>query len=258
MKNIILKLPSALLLILLIKTNAIATVNIEAIRQSDRDEGLYNNISLSLTHSEGNTDISSRKLKLRSDHITKNNHAFISASFKRGEKDKKEYMDKGFAHIRGIMATSKPLAGEFFIQREYNDFTLLKDRKLIGTGARIRALNGVNQTSQLRLFLGLGVMWEEEVIDYTPDEEEKLYRATNYLSFRWEAKEKASLSATAYYQPSLKGPDDYRILFDGTIAFVITKQLSFTFDINYRYDSEPPIGVERDDLEITNGISLNF
>lgn len=258
MKSHIKKLPLALIILFAMKTSAIATVNIEAIRQSDKDEGFYNNISLNLTHSEGNTDISSRKLKLRSDYITENNHAFISASFQRGEKDKKEYMDKGFVHVRGIAATSSFLSGELFAQREYNDFTLLKDRRLIGVGARLRAINKEKDNSKIRLFMGIGVMWEEETIDYTPDEEEKLYRSTNYLSFRWEAKEKASLSATTYYQPSMKGSDDYRILFDGTIAFVITEQLSFTFDINYRYDSEPPIGVERKDMEITNGINVNF
>lgn len=246
------------LLLFLTHTNAFATVNIEAIRQSDKDKGLYNNLSLNLTHSEGNTDISSRKIKLRSDYIAENNHAFISASFQRGKNNDKEYMDKGFAHIRGITATNSTFAGELFAQREYNDFTLLKDRKLVGTGVRMSAISEEDESSQIRLFLGIGMMWEEETIDYTPDEEVKLRRSTNYLSFRWERKEKASLSATAYYQPSLKGPDDYRILFDGTIAFDITSQLSFTFDINYRYDSEPPIGVERKDMEITNGININF
>lgn len=258
MNFILKKLPPSVIFLFFMKTTASATVNIEAIRQSDRDEGFFNNITLSLSHSEGNTDIASRKLKLRSDYIAENNHAFISASFQRGEKDNKEYMDKGFIHIRGITATDKAVAGELFVQREYNDFTLLKDRKLIGTGTRVRAINKEKETSKLRLLLGIGVMWEEETIDYTPDDKEKLSRSTNYLSFRWEAREKASLSATTYYQPSMKDSDDYRILFDGSIGFVITDQLSFTFDINYRYDSEPPTGVERYDFEITNGISLNF
>lgn len=144
------------------------------------------------------------------------------------------------------------------MQKEYNEFTLLKDRELAGGGLRVALVQEEDQNSSVNIYLGIGVMWEQEVLDLSPDEETEIYRSTNYISCRLKANDTTTLAATAYYQPDLEDSSDYRVIFDGTLAFKITRSLSFTFNINYRFDNEPPAGIKRYDTEITNGISLNF
>ena len=248
-----------LFLIFISEGMALATVNIETIRSEKDVEGFSSSLSLKLGYIEGNSNIRNAETKLRSDYLAGERHFFLAASHKRGEKDEERYLDKGFAHLRLINRFSGSLSGELFLQKEYNEFTLLEDRQLAGTGLRIALLqDDEEQNSGGGIYLGIGLMWEKEVLDLSPDEETKIYRSTNYISCRMKASETTTLAATAYYQPDLDDSSDYRILFDGTLAFKITDSLAFTFDINYRFDNEPPAGIKKYDTEITNGISLSF
>ena len=254
-------IPALLLLLFISEGAALATVNIETIRRDEGKEGFSNSLSFKLGYIEGNTNIKRGETALRSDYLSGRQHFFLAASHKRGDKDEERYMDKGFAHLRLINELSDRLSGEIFLQKEYNEFTLLKDRKLAGTGLRIALVQGESDDDkglEASVYLGIGVMWENELLDLGPDEETEIYRSTNYISCRLKANDTTTLAATVYYQSDLKEASDYRVLFDGTLAFKITRSLSFTFDINYRFDNEPPAGVKKYDTEITNGISLNF
>lgn len=251
-------IPVLLLLILITEGSAFATVNIETIRREKEVEGFSNSLSLKFGYIEGNTNIRNAETRLRSDYLSGKQHYFLAASHKRGEKDEERYLDKAFAHLRLISELSNGLSGEIFLQKEYNEFTLLKDRELAGGGLRVALVQEEEQDSSANIYLGIGVMWEQEVLDLSPDEETEIYRSTNYISCRLQANDTTTLAATAYYQPDLEDSSDYRVIFDGTLAFKITRSLSFTFNINYRFDNEPPAGIKRYDTEITNGISLNF
>ncbi len=250
-----------LLLILITEGTALATVNIETIRREKEVEGFSNSLSLKLGYIKGNTNIRNAETRLRSDYLSGKRHFFLAASHKRGEKDEERYLDKGFAHLRLINELSERLSGEIFLQKEYNEFTFLKDRELAGAGLRVALVQGEekeDQNSSASIYLGIGVIWEQEVLDLSPDEETEIYRSTNYISCRLKVNDTTTMAATSYYQPDMDDSSDYRVLFDGTLAFKITKRLSFTFDVNYRFDNEPPAGVKKYDTEITNGISLNF
>ena len=248
-----------IILIFTIEGKALATVNIETIRSDKDAEGFSNSLSLKLGYIEGNSNIRNAETKIRSDYLEGKRHIFLAASHKRGEKDEERYLDKGFAHLRLISKLSDSFSGELFMQKEYNEFTLLEDRQLAGTGIRIALFQEEEeQSSTSHIYIGIGIMWEKEVLDINPDDETEIYRSTNYISCRVRTNETTTLAATAYYQPDLDDSSDYRLLFDGTLAFKITDSLAFTFDINYRFDNEPPAGIKRYDTEITNGISLSF
>ena len=254
-------IPALLLLLFISEGTALATVNIETIRRDEGKEGFSNSLSFKLGYIEGNTNIKRGETALRSDYLSGRQHFFLAASHKRGDKDEERYMDKGFAHLRFINELSDRLSGELFLQKEYNEFTLLKDRELAGAGLRVALVQSGRQDDKdlsTSLYLGIGMMWENELLDLSPDEETEIYRSTNYISCSLKANDTTTLAATAYYQPDLEETSDYRNLFEGTLAFKITESLSFTFDINYRFDNEPPAGVKGYDTEITNGISLNF
>ncbi len=253
--------PLFLLIAVVFPLHAHATVNIESIRSGEKEAGLHNRLSFNLAYTEGNTDVTNLKTTLRSDYYAQNYHAFLAASLQRGEKDDERYLNKGFVHLRGMKPVSRRFTLEGFFQHEYNDFTLLEERRLAGAGIRIKAIerkSGESADSDLTLYVGLGLMREKEVIDYPPEVTDNFTRSTNYLSCRWKLDDRVNFTGTLYYQPRLSDLDDYRILFDGGFDFAITEVITFGISVNYRYDSEPPVGVEDYDIEILNGITLSF
>ena len=65
-------------------------------------------------------------------------------------------------------------------------------------------------------------------------------------------------TSTIYYQFDIWQLSDYRILASGALEISITKKIGFITEIQYRFDSEPPPDIVEYDLEIVNGITLNF
>ncbi len=232
-----------------------ATVNIETLRGGEDKSGFDSTLAYSFYEASGNTEIESRKASLRTDYRSKSFDAFLVVSEKRGKKSDSLYMDKGFAHLRLMVPIRASVISEVFIQKEYNDFTLLLDRRLGGGGLRFALLKDKGNYS---VHLGLGAMREREVLNLTPNITTRYTRLTNYLSMKFKINETLTFSGTGYYQPRSDKSEDYRILFDGGFTFKISKHLYFALEVNHRRDSLPPLGVEKDDTEITNSIKVNF
>lgn len=232
-----------------------ATVNIETLRSGEDKNGFDSTLSYSFYGASGNTEIESNKASLRTDYRSNNYNAFLIVSQKRGKKSDSLYMDKGFAHLRLMVPVTKVISTEVFIQKEYNDFTLLLDRRLAGGGLRFTLLKDKDNYS---LHLGVGAMREREVLNLTPNITTRYTRLTNYLSMKFKINETLNFSGTGYYQPRSDKSEDYRILFDGGFTFKISKHFDVTLEVNHRRDSLPPLGVEKDDTEITNSIKLRF
>ena len=243
------------LIIIVLPESVLATVNIETLRSGEEENGFDSTLAYSFYEASGNTEIESHKTTLRTDYQTDSYDAFLVVSEKRGKKADALYMDKGFVHLRFIMPVSKVITPEVFIQKEYNDFTLLLDRRLGGGGLRFALLK---DNPNYNIHLGLGAMREREVLDLTPNLTTRYTRFTNYLSMKFKINETLSFTGTGYYQPRLDKSEDYRILFDGGFTFKITKHLDFAVEVNHRRDSLPPLGVEKDDTEITNSIKVRF
>lgn len=239
-------------------TSSSATVNIESMRKKKEEKGFQSNLSFTLGYTSGNTDVMNLKTSLRTDYFSSDYDAFLAASIQRGEKDDSRYQNKGFIHLRGMKPASNTTTIEGFIQHEFNDFTLLKSRQLLGAGGRFTLIDLSHPDKTKKLFVGVGAMREWEDIDTNPEEEIETTRSTNYISGRYELDERIRMSGTVYYQPRFSELSDYRLLFDGGLAFDITESVAFLIKINYRYDSKPPVGVEDYDFEITNGLTLSF
>lgn len=61
---------------------------------------------------------------------------------------------------------------------------------------------------------------------------------------------------TAY--PNLTDTGAYRALLDAGISVAMTNTLSLTAGINYRYDSDPGVGLKKGDASFVTGVSLRF
>ena len=239
-----------------------AQVNIETLRRLDSKPGWYNDINLSLTYQSGNTDLLRFKSSLRSDYWFDKYHTFGIATLQHGEQGGKLYTDKGFIHLRGARSIYEHLGVEMFLQKQFNESILLRDRNLAGGGIRISVLKQRTNTKNtgLNLYLGIGAMWENEVIndDQHGHMETNIIRSTNYISATWHIDKRFSVVITGYYQPYTQRFSDFRVLSESRFEVHVTKRVSINTRLNLRYDSEPPTDVEPHDVEIVNGLSYKF
>jgi putative salt-induced outer membrane protein YdiY len=61
---------------------------------------------------------------------------------------------------------------------------------------------------------------------------------------------------TAY--PNMTDTGSYRALLDAGISVAMTNTLSLTAGVNYRYDSDPGVGLKKGDASFVTGVSLRF
>ena len=261
-KMCIIKYAVSLTCLLVLTVGAKAQVNIETLRRLDSKPGWYNDITLSLTYQSGNTDLLRFKSSLRSDYWFDKYHTFGIATLQQGKQGGKLYTDKGFIHLRGARSIIEHLGVEMFLQKQFNESILLRDRNLAGGGMRISVLKRRTITSGtgLNLYLGIGAMWENETINDKGhgEIETNIIRSTNYISAAWRIDKRFTVVVTGYFQPYTQRFSDFRILSESRFDFHVTKTVSINTRLNIRYDSEPPTDVEAHDLEIVNGLSYKF
>lgn len=237
-----------------------AQVNIftgETMKQMRLESGFYNSIALDLTYRAGNTDLFTARTRFRSDYLTETYHSFIFGSLQQGRKSGAFFINKGMAHARIIRGLTQHVLVESFVQKQFNESILLSDRNLVGGGVRFTSHP---RNSRFNLYLGIGAMWEHERIN---DKERgnittRIVRSTNYINWTGQLDERITTSATGYYQVYVRRFRDYRVLFEGSLTFRLTTKLTFPIRVNFRYDSEPPTGIRKHDVEIFNGLRYTF
>ena len=237
-----------------------AQVNIftgETMKQMQLKSGWYNSINLDLTYRSGNSDLLTTRTRFRSDYLTKTYHGFVFGSLQQGRKDNIFFVNKGMAHARIIRSLTQHVLVESFIQKQFNESILLNDRNLAGGGVRFASHP---RDSRFNVYLGIGAMWEHERINDAKRGEitTHIVRSTNYINWTGKLDERITTSATGYYQVYVQRFQDYRILFEGSITFRLTTKLAFPLRVNLRYDSEPPTGIRKHDVEIFNGLRYTF
>ena len=163
----------------------------------------------------------------------------------------------------GGRSITQHLGVEIFLQKQFNESILLRDRNLAGGGMRILVLKqrtGAKDGTGLNLYLGIGGMWENETINDKRhrEVETNIIRSTNYISATWRIDKRFSVVITGYFQPYTQRFSDFRVLSENRLEFHLTEKVSINTRLNLRYDSEPPTGVKSHDLEIVNGLSYKF
>ncbi len=237
-----------------------AQVNIftsETVKQMQLEPGWYNRINLDLAYRAGNTALLSLTTRFRTDYLAKTYHGFIFGSLQQERRSGTFLTNKGMVHGRIIRKFTQHLLLESFIQKQFNESILLNDRNLVGGGIRFATHP---PKSKFNLYLGIGAMWEHERINDAEIGEitTRIIRSTNYINWTGRLDERITTSATGYYQVHVERVQDYRILFQGSVTFRVTTKLAFPIRLNFRYDSEPPTGIQKHDVEIFNGLSYTF
>ena len=95
-------------------------------------------------------------------------------------------------------------------------------------------------------------MHEMEKYNKIPQEQSFL-KSTNYLNYQVNVLQIVELQNVVYYQFKLENPEDYRILWNGTLTINTSKGISFHMNTHYRFDKSGDSY-----FEISNGFGFQF
>ena len=238
----------------------LAQINTEAMRSENVTDGFINKVNVDFGIEKADAEVIELAAAYRVDYFNPTGlHIFFILNYENGyeqEKglDKNQVVNKGFGHLRMTKMISSKLFFEVFTQIGFNDFLLMKDRKLAGSGLRYKMVSN----DRMNTFLGIGLMQENEIYDMVNEPEKKLLRSTNYLRWNINIAENTELYNTVYYQFSSSDINDYRLLYDGSIDFSVNENLSFFIELNYRYDNDPHGNMGKSYIQLNNGIEFTF
>ena len=238
----------------------LAQINTEAMRSENVTDKFINKVNVDFGIEKADAELIELAAAYRLDYFNPTGlHVFLILNYENGyeqEKglDKNQVVNKGFGHLRMTKMISSKLFFEVFTQFGFNDFLLMKNRKLAGSGLRYK----MGSNDRMNTFLGIGLMQENEIYDLVNEPEKKLLRSTNYLRWNINITENTELNNTVYYQFSSSDINDYRLLYDGSIDFSVDENLSFFIELNYRYDNDPHGDMVKSYIQLNNGIEFTF
>ena len=250
---------SHFLRLVLMSGYVICQVNTEAMRNAKDNSGITNSLGFDFGFEKSNQEVMEIAGKYRLDYISKNGmHSFFVINYDNGyekESDQKNsIVNKGFSHLRFTKNISDLLYVELFMQYGFNDFLLMKERQLFGSGIRYNIVD----REKINGFLGVGLMREDEKYDLETNENMSLLRSTNYFTWHFKISDNTTLQNTAYYQFDLSRSSDSRLLYDGDLNIALNERLAFTLTLNYRQDSEPHGDLGKSYIQLKNGIEYIF
>ena len=238
----------------------LAQINTEAMRSENVTDGFINKVNVDFGIEKADAEVIELAAAYRVDYFNPTGlHIFFILNYENGyeqEKglEKNQVVNKGFGHLRMTKMISSKLFFEVFTQFGFNDFLLMKDRKLAGSGLRYKMVSN----DRMNTFLGIGLMQENEIYDIVNEPEKKLLRSTNYLRWNINIAKNTELYNTVYYQFSSSDINDYRLLYDGSIDFSVNENLSFFIELNYRYDNDSHGDMGKSYIQLNNGIEFTF
>ena len=159
-----------------------------------------------------------------------------------------DFENDGFQHLRVSKHLNANYTSETYIQNQFDPVRKIKNRKLFGTGVRMK-LSEKN-------FIGVSTFYELEAL--TNDVVNKDIRLSTYLQLDFDISEKIQFLTTTYIQPNVKQFADFKLSTESQLNFEITKNLSFTNTIEAIYDTYPASGVKEFSYSLQNGIKFNF
>ena len=159
-----------------------------------------------------------------------------------------DFENDGFQHLRISKHLNPRYTSETFIQNQFDPVRKIENRKLFGSGVRMK-LSEKN-------FIGASTFYELETL--TNNMENNDVRLSTYLQLDFDISEKIQFLTTTYVQPNIKQFTDFKLSTESQLNFEITKNLSFTNTIEAIYDTYPAYGVKELSYRLQNGIQFNF
>jgi hypothetical protein len=223
-----------------------------------RQEGFYGAVKLDFNFKHGNSRITQLGQGVRLSFTLKRHTVFFINNIQFGKSRGEDFVNNGFSHLRYNLRIFEWFVYEIFSQHEWNEFTLLEARALLGTGVRFVIL----RQEKMEVVCGLSYMLEYERLDITEDMSDQpetlFHRSSNYLVIKIELTPGTLFFNTIYFQPRFKDLSDFRVLDEGGIMVKLTKDISLGLSLNLRYDSKPPTNTKPLDIEMKNFLYFQF
>ena len=240
-------------------SHSTAQVNTERMRNENVEKTFTNKFKLDFGYETSKDEIFDILFTASSNFYIQNNlHAFLVMNYQNGfisnNKGKDIILNRGFGHLRFTKSLIPNLDIELFFQAGFNDFILIKDRKLFGSGLRKKIVH----KETIKSFIGIGFMQEKEIYDLKQNFEQLLLRQTSYSTILYQISEDIYLNNILYFQPSIKDINDFRLLLENELQFKINKAFRINVNINYRFDNDPHGGSKKSYFQINNGFELDF
>jgi len=238
-------------------------VNTERYRKDYETLGFTLTNTTGFNYETGNTEELeiSESVRLDWNNPIQDYYAVLEYDFKTASNVKTK--DKGFIHLRTIRdLKGNYFFGEAFTQYEMDRFLNLQSRFLFGGGLRVDFISMLkeNDTTQnnVKLFAGVGLMYENEVYS----SEETIYishlRSTNYISLIMAITADVDLGVVYYYQPAIKDFKDYRHTTDIKFRMKISDRLSLLFTVRHKHRSLIVDDTDKNDLQLQSAIVLRL
>jgi len=135
-------------------------------------------------------------------------------------------------------------------QFESDEQQRLDGRSLIGAALGRSVVN--SRAQRLDLFAGVANNRENFEGEPSVDSMEGI------LGSRYRLRGFADFDASLIVFPALEGGDRYRVQFDASLSFDLVSDLDFKTTFYDRYDSQPPLGNEKNDYGVTVGLSWSY
>ena len=248
-----------ILFLILHISHATAQVNTEWMRDENVEKTFTNKLKLDFGYETSKDEIFDILFTASSNFYIQNNlHAFLVMNYQNGfisNSDGRDIiLNRGFSHLRFTKSINSNLDIELFFQAGFNDFILIKDRKLFGSGLR----KNIVQMEAIKSFLGIGFMQEKEIYDLKQNFEQLLLRQTSYSTILYQISEDIYLNNILYFQPSIKDINDFRLLLENELQFKVNNAFRINVNINYRFDNDPHGDSKKSYFQINNGFEFDF
>ena len=241
-----------LILMILLPNISFGQVNIESIRNNNKEKPFWGEAKGGLELQRGNVDITSFDINILIHFKNKKHHMFLQSKSAQGQQSDKKFKNNSFVHLRWTWMKWNIIGPELFTQLQQDEFKALKIRQLNGGGLRAELI----KKEDISLSLGSGAMLDHEVV--LDKQTSTLWRSTSYLTFlkSFDEKKKNLILLTLYYQPLLSNHKDYRINLEANVRTILISSWNIFIDnsINYLYDTTPPGDILTNDLIIKTNL----
>lgn len=190
----------------------------------------------------------------------KNEYIFIN-QFNYYSSSGSPFISTGYSHFRVNFLRKRIVSYESYAQAQYDKGRNMPLRWLIGSGIRYRVLD----RNKNYMHLGLGIIREHERWKSLDDESilitPQLWKVSSYVSSNIQFNEYVRVIFIGYYQSGYdKSIEKLRNRINSSLNLVvkINSFLSLTTNVNYQYEDQPVIPINKTIYSITNGLQLNF
>ena len=224
------------------------------------EEGLGISSKLSGNSIQGNASVLFLKYSLNFSYKKEKHYLRLLSGGSNINQDKEMVSNNLFSQLRYNYVFNEKSKVFVFSQLQSNAILLLERRFLVGAGYRRSVVNfHKDSIKSFKIDLSAGVMQENELLNRTNLEIDEKYH-TNYTRMIFslvgvlDVKNKFTLVNTTYFQQYVLNLEDFRLLNEFNLMFNINKNLAFSIDLVYRFDSEPPSILSDRDLNTNVGL----